>query len=142
MTIEYRVVEREGCTLVFGAMPADAFSMFAKKIGRGGVLDTDLARMAGADFAFGKQQACAALKAKLASGAEARAAQEHPSLPIEATRWLASGERGASSDAIFYQLTGVATGDKTSHPHDPADLRRCRLLLEQGLSRDMCKNAL
>jgi hypothetical protein len=45
-------------------------------------------------------------------------------------QWLANGERGASSNAIVQHLTGI----RTSHyepcaPQDPADLRRCRLLL-------------
>lgn len=48
-------------------------------------------------------------------------------------RWLANGERGISSETIFTHLTGINAlrdwgGD---HPHDPADLRRCRLLLDQ-----------
>lgn len=47
--------------------------------------------------------------------------------------WLANGERGVSSNTIFTMLTGInALGDwHSDHPHDPDDLRRCRLLLEQ-----------
>ena len=54
-------------------------------------------------------------------------------LSDNAIRWLANGERGLSSETIFTHLTGVdAIGDGwASHPLDPADLRRCRLLLEQ-----------
>lgn len=53
-----------------------------------------------------------------------------------AIEWLASGERGVSSNTIFQHLTGLlATGGLLSHrgghPHDPADLRRCMLLLER-----------
>jgi hypothetical protein len=48
--------------------------------------------------------------------------------------WLSFGERGASSNAIVEQLTGLPTcrrfGSPFDHPHDPDDLRRCRLLLE------------
>ena len=46
--------------------------------------------------------------------------------------WLAAGERGISSDTIVQTLTGIPAlgGWRASHPHDPADLRRCVLLLE------------
>lgn len=53
-------------------------------------------------------------------------------LSPEAVRWLAKGERGVSSNTLFTHLTGVdATTGHVSHPHDPADFRRCRLLLER-----------
>ncbi len=49
------------------------------------------------------------------------------------THWLASGERGISSEAIVSQLTGCAVGNGhrhgSDHPYDPADFRRCELLL-------------
>lgn len=48
-----------------------------------------------------------------------------------AIRWLAEGERGISSNAIFEVLTGYkATGRwGLGHPRDPDDFRRCELLL-------------
>lgn len=51
----------------------------------------------------------------------------HPGL----FEWLASGERGVSSNTIVTHLTGInALGawPYPSHPLDPDDLRRCRLL--------------
>lgn len=47
--------------------------------------------------------------------------------------WLASGERGVSSNTIVERLTGIsAVGDwGQDHPLDPADLMRCRKLLSQ-----------
>jgi hypothetical protein len=47
--------------------------------------------------------------------------------------WLANGERGISSNTMVTHLTGInAVGDSSpSHPRDPADLRRCRLLMER-----------
>jgi hypothetical protein len=42
--------------------------------------------------------------------------------------WLLGGERGLSSVAMVAHITGQ--GGKTNHPHDPDDLRRCRLLVE------------
>ena len=51
------------------------------------------------------------------------------------TTWLARGERGISSEAIVEQLTGEKVGSGLhrgdDHPYDPADLRRCMLLLDQ-----------
>ena len=57
-------------------------------------------------------------------------------LSPEAVEWLANGQRGISSNAIFTHLTGVdAMGRWTfpgsNHPSDPDDLHRCRLLLER-----------
>jgi hypothetical protein len=43
-------------------------------------------------------------------------------------RWLINGERGLSSMAMVAHITGHG-GDR-SHPLDPDDLRRCRLLVE------------
>lgn len=53
-------------------------------------------------------------------------------LPPGALSWLASGERGASSEAIFERMTGLPVGPslRGAYPLDPGDLRRCRLLLE------------
>ena len=48
------------------------------------------------------------------------------------TMWLAVGERGLSSEAIALTSLGLRpTGLRASWPHDPADLRRCLLLLEK-----------
>ena len=49
------------------------------------------------------------------------------------TMWLALGERGISSEAIALTALGVhPIGHDASWPHDPGDLRRCRLLLEEA----------
>ncbi len=46
--------------------------------------------------------------------------------------WLAVGERGLSSGAIALTALGVRpTGLRAMWPNDPADLRRCLLLLEE-----------
>lgn len=48
-----------------------------------------------------------------------------------ANNWLATGERGTSSDTIFSHLTGINVMGKWGMrtPSDPADLMRCRKLL-------------
>ena len=48
------------------------------------------------------------------------------------TMWLATGERGISSNAIALTTLGLhPTGHDALWPLDPADLRRCLLLLER-----------
>lgn len=49
-------------------------------------------------------------------------------------RWLGSGERGISSEAIVSHLTGVPVGGRPGsggYPYDPSDFNRCHKLLEQ-----------
>ncbi|WP_181275984.1 hypothetical protein [Brevibacterium oceani] len=48
--------------------------------------------------------------------------------------WLATGERGVSSEAIVSHLTGVPVGGRPGsggYPYDPADFNRCHKLLER-----------
>lgn len=46
--------------------------------------------------------------------------------------WLANGERGLSSNAMYARFTGkAARGAHGDHPYDPADFRRCELLLRE-----------
>lgn len=53
-------------------------------------------------------------------------------IPDRLVQWLAGGERGISSNTIVAHLTGLpALGTwHRDHPHDPADMGRCRRLLE------------
>lgn len=44
--------------------------------------------------------------------------------------WLINGERGISSETMFYYLSGRRIGKHESHPSDPDDFRRCYLLLK------------
>lgn len=99
-----------------------------------GALDNDVARMAGANFAIGGREALADLRARLEAGAKLYIEEEMRglSLPAGAAEWLASGERGSSSNTMFSVLTGVVAcrDGYYSYPLDPSDLRRCRLLLD------------
>lgn len=56
-------------------------------------------------------------------------------LPLSVfTEWLASGERGLSSEAMVQRMTGQRIGRRGSrgdHPWDLDDFRRCELLLRQ-----------
>lgn len=84
-------------------------------------------------IAAGQPQALAELRMRLEAGALQAAAKQNPGLSDAATRWLADGERGISSNTIFTHLTGIDAlqGSTKSLPWDFADVRRCRLLLEQ-----------
>lgn len=83
--------------------------------------------------AGGHPAALAELRARLAAGALQFERAANPGLSPDAAAWLADGERGVSSNTMFEYLTGVKAtrGWGRSHPHDPGDFRRCRLLLER-----------
>lgn len=66
----------------------------------------------------------------LLTGVVERLLKDRYLIPPAAIHWLRAGERGISSETIFARMTGVPVGQSTWAPSDPADLRRCRLLLE------------
>jgi hypothetical protein len=52
----------------------------------------------------------------------------------QAIEWLASGERGVSSEFMFYVLTGIPAGNTRmyhNHPCDVDDFKRCEKLLRK-----------
>lgn len=54
-------------------------------------------------------------------------------IPDDVAAWIATGERGLSSEAIVGHLTGLRLNQRqreVSVPYDPDDLRRCVLMLE------------
>jgi hypothetical protein len=56
----------------------------------------------------------------------------HVEMPSTAAQWLATGERGISSEAILSTLTGLPMKSAHgfgNHPHDPDDFKRCEMLL-------------
>jgi hypothetical protein len=126
---EYRVVTRDGCTLVFGSIPVDHLVNITKLAGDGQVMHTTLSQIAGATIAYGPADRCDALAEKL----RAERLRANPQVD-NLGRWLMVGERGMSSEAIVMNLRpGLAVGrrrDKLAHPHDPDDLKRCLMLLE------------
>ena len=129
----YTVEHRGDCVLITGAIPALALPVLAKLVPEGSVMDPDVARIWGATLAFGLPEDLQELREAGEVVAMQRERQAHPELTQAAVRWLASGERGASSNTIFSHLTGIdaLNGGWQGTPYDPADFRRCRLLLEQ-----------
>lgn len=130
----YTVTHRGNCILIEGEIPIDALKPLTGLAPKNAVIDPDVARMAGVNLAFGPAKDMKALREELAKQAENVEASKpaNKDLSDAAVKWLGSGERGISSNTMFTVLTGVdALGSwGKSHPHDPADLRRCRLLLE------------
>lgn len=127
---------RDGCVLAKGTLTISAISGVTAMAPKGSVLDTDLARMAGVDLAAGLPADVERLKAKLRIEIESTM----DATPSDGTdqalrRWLALGRRGASSNALAAFLSGRPDiddlWDKRAHPSDPADLWRCRRLLEE-----------
>lgn len=53
-----------------------------------------------------------------------------PKIVKAVANWLATGQVGSSSKALACAVLGHV-GKNPSHPHDPADLNRCLLLIEQ-----------
>jgi hypothetical protein len=128
------VTQKSGFVILhYGPMSPQDMSKAAKLAGKDAVIGTDAARMAGAAFAFGPSELLDDLQKRLAPNAREEAKYAHSHLSPEAIEWLATGERGLSSEAMLAHLTSdlldTSKSDR-SHPRDPADLRRCRLLLE------------
>lgn len=126
----------EGTSVVlgFGPQDMDFFSRAMKVCGKKSVMDPDVARMAGANFAIGMPEDLARLRELLGPGSSLATQAQYPGMPLAALQWLAMGERGASSETLFQCLMGVTLREDdfglAHYPVDPADFRRCRLMLE------------
>lgn len=129
----YTVTERGGCRIVSGELPMSAMPMLLHGFPEGAVMDADLARMLDAVLAIGMPEDLSKLKndPNILAQARHRAASGTVGLSRDAVEWLAVGQRGASSESMFHRFTGLAGLDQGAYPHDPADFKRCRLLLEQ-----------
>jgi len=144
----YTITERGGIRIINGELPITVFVALTQQLSADAVFDTDLARMLGATNVFGSPDEINVLKSDPQVRREALAREQARGFPSEHTIWLALGERGRSSNAMFRVLSGASTdsGDRhgdDAHPLDPADFRRCRLLLEQvpALRKDLSRMA-
>lgn len=133
----YTVEHHGNCILIFGAVPASAFAALTRLVPKKAVMDAQLARIAGCSLAMGLLKDTKGLIAELSPAAVEISRRNYAGTGLSeaAIQWLGVGERGASSDAMFLGLTGIRpidmVGEATAYPHDPDDLWRCRLLLEQ-----------
>lgn len=117
--------------LHYGPMGISTMGDIQKLMPKGAVIDTNLARMAGASFAFGAPATLDALRAKLVADALATVQATHPTLAADAQRWLAVGEQGTSSLTLFSHLAGLPLPKDRAEPRDLDDFRRCRVMLEE-----------
>lgn len=129
----YTITERGGCRLVTGAVPARSFGVLSNGMPRNAVLDPHAARLLGVTFAIGTRENLDTLinDPQVVAAARQRAELIGSGLSESAKEWLALGQQGTSSLTLFQRLTGKTLVDTESHPSDPADLGRCRQLLEQ-----------
>jgi hypothetical protein len=122
-------------------VPIEGMQFAVKMVPAKAVMDCDLARIYGAIFVAGLPK-----DLKVLHGAsittEMRRAYVAPLLKSKLSdqeiNWLMFGEYGGSAAAIFKQISdidpptlrGGGERDKTMHPSDISDFRRCQLLLE------------
>lgn len=135
-SVEYTVRHQGNCILIFGSIPILFMEALSKAAPKRSVLAPRLAQISGATIAIGPIDAVNALSRKLAPAAIERARHLYNRYDLSESEitWLAIGERGSSSNAIFQATIGVLLpelSDATAHPHDPDDLRRCMLLFDQ-----------
>lgn len=131
---EYTVKTICDCKVIYGPVPLDDMSALVKTLPDGAVIDTRAAKHLGATIVVGMPEDTKKLLDLPVCDAIKEQAQEarNAGLSAQAARWLISGERGSSSETIFSTLTGYqGIKNFNSYPHDPDDMRRCRLLLEQ-----------
>jgi len=113
MTVsENRVETRDGCTLVFGALSLIQVRDLSRDGSRDDVMSPDLARLAGASFAYGSADAVAALLArshagKLSAQRPAKPAQHHPhdAAVDDLTDAVATVSIGPRADALGNRMT-------------------------------------
>lgn len=102
----------------------------------GAAVDYHIARLLGAVLVVGLPEDLDKLLPEAEAEARARAKRApdpHKTLSDEAKTWLAIGEHGSSSRALFAATTGVTVKGlphSQATPRDADDFRRCALLYE------------
>jgi hypothetical protein len=136
--VRYKIVQTQGCALTFGSLPMSALPELLESAPADSMLDSTVARMAGANLACGLPHDLDILSARLRPAAieRTRAYYKGSELSDAAIEWIAVGDRGNSSDALFYALSGIRPDELgsrgvTAHPSDTSDLIRCRRMLEK-----------
>ncbi|MDM0075627.1 hypothetical protein QTH90_14585 [Variovorax sp. J2P1-59] len=136
----YRILMREGCRLVYGHMPLPEFLDLMRQAHDSEVLHPGLARMLDATAVIGRPEALARIRRQETPAAvermRAQLGRAALRLDSHSLRWLAAGEQGPSSLALFVLLTGVRPRyyrgtTMRDLPREANAFRRCRLLIEQ-----------
>ena len=129
----FSVTTQEGCTIVKGSVPMMMMVNLMKGQPKDSVIDMHLGSLFGATLVFGTPKN---LK-KLRILAPVRPVHESRFITCQlkpgARDWIEFGEHGLSSVYLFWALTGYSMTDSEPPYHtpvDPADLRRCILMLD------------
>jgi hypothetical protein len=130
---------REGCRIVYGQMPLPEFLDLMRQARDSEVLHAGMARMLDASAVIGPPEALARIRRQETPAAmeRMRAQLGRAALRLDphALRWLAAGEQGPASLALFVLLTGIRPrhfhGTNRVLPRDANAFRRCRLLIDQ-----------
>ena len=115
-------------------LPFQAMDVLTKLLPKKSVIDPDAARITETMIAAGLPHDLEKLKQKYGPGYLEKVRNLYPNLSEQASYWLALGEQGTSSMSLFQEATGVqilpASKNKITAPQDPADLKRCLLLID------------
>jgi len=122
----------ENVTLVFGSIPVSDFVEIVGSCPKNSISSILSAKMANATFAFGLEEDCIKFQERIYPERLIEIKNQYPDLSIHAQMWIASCKGGLSSYALFYKATGISLTDASNdaHPHDAADFKRCRILLD------------
>jgi hypothetical protein len=131
----FSVEHVSGCVIVRGPIPIGAMATLLRELNAAAVVSTQLGKRFGATMVAGLAADLDRL-AEMAPPMPLRPGAEL--LPADAIRWLQTGERGDSSEALFdATLDGhyAARIEGAAYtPRDVSDFVRCRLLVEQVAS--------
>lgn len=130
--LEYAITEEHGCTVVRGAMPIRPLAELMSDQPEGVIQDTNLARALNANIVFGTKEECEHAKAQVLGKPLTPDDVKDRPLHEQIVAWFDHGEVGNSSRVMAGFLIGnhgPAIESRGCHPSDPADLRRCLLLL-------------
>jgi hypothetical protein len=137
----YTVKKIANCRIVFGQIPVSDLMMLTGGFSKKSVMDLSIASRIGATIVIGEPEDIEVLRGinlpvSAARQADYLAANEL-GIRNSVSLWLRNGERGSSSEAMCKHIFGVPAEAGKSHPHDPDDLRRCVLFLEQTDSSNL-----
>jgi hypothetical protein len=131
-----RIERKHGCVIAYGSMPIPTMMKLIEEVGEDALMDASLARRLNASMVVGLQDDLERLNKDpeiidvIKNNITGKSKTFN--VPESAINWLEKGDRGLSSETIFYFMTKmpIIEVDDISHPHDASDLARCRILLE------------
>lgn len=128
-----------GCRIVYGSVPISEVAMLAHGFSKKALMATDIADRIGATFVIGEPDDLDDLRRMNLPISDKRLTEHRAATQMgldKVAAWLADGERGMSSEAMCKRIFGIPESAGKSHPHDPADLRRCLLFLDATEAHD------